>query len=213
MKKIFFIISIFAALKLAAQDTGKYHQFSTGINVLSGVFKNAEINTEFMLNQRVGISMDLGYQFSTSAGKNLNLTKNKIEGYYGKIGPRLYFAPHSASANGYLTAGYVYSYFKQSASIEESDFYEASRFVLKTEQKLEGTYFGLGTLIKMSNHFTLDIGTTFNFFSPQAIHFAQDYNNATNAQPGFGNFIIRNSSNFGMGLGINCSIKYEFLHH
>lgn len=213
MKKLFFIISIFAVTKLSAQDAVTYHQFSAGINVLSGVFKNAEINNEFMLNHRVGITCDLGYQLSSSAGKNLNLTKNKIEGYYGKIGPRLYFAPHSAKGNGYLAAGFVYSYFKQSASIEESDFYEASRIVLKTEQKLEGTYFGLGTLIKMSNNFTLDIGTTFNFFSPQAIHFAQDYNNATNAQPGFGNFIIRNSDNFGLGLGINCSIKYEFLHH
>lgn len=212
MKKLTLLLVICFSASLNAQDTPRYRQFSVGLNLLSGVFKNAEINTEFALNNRFGITVDMGYQFKTSAGKNLNLTKNTIEGYYGKIGPRLFFAPHSAKATGYLSAGFIYSYFKQRAFIEESDFYEPYRIALTTDQKLNGTYLGLGTIIKMSNHFTLDFGTTFNFFSPQSINFAQDYNNATNGQPGFGNFIVRNSANFGMGMGINCSVKYELIH-
>ena len=213
MKRYTFLFFLLLTIHSIAQETAKYHQFSLGINLLSGAFKNAEVNTELALNNRIGITMDLGYQFNTSAGKNLNLTKNTIEGYYGKIGPRLFFAPHSAPATGYLSAGFIYSFFKQEAFIEESDFYEAYRQPLKTEQKLNGTYFGLGTIIKLPNHFTIDFGTTFNFFSPQDIKFAQDYSNATNGQPGFGNFIMRSSGNFGMGMGINCSIKYELIHH
>jgi hypothetical protein len=213
MKNLLYFLSFVACSTAFAQEPVKYKQFSTGINVLSGVFKNAEVNNELMLNQHIGITCDLGYQFSTSAGSNLNLKKNKIEGYYAKLGPRLYFAPHASKVSGYLAAGYIYSYFKQSASIDENDFYEPSNIKLSTSQKLEGTYFGLGSLIKMNKQFTLDFGTTFNFFSPQSINFAQDYSNATNGQPGYGNFILRNSNNFGLGIGINCSIKYEFLKH
>ncbi len=213
MKKLFFAFMTLLSFTTLAQDSTKYHQFSTGINVLNAVFKDAEINTEFMLNQRLGLTCDLGYQFSTSAGKNLNLLHNKIQGYYVKIGPRLYFAPHSAKGNGYITAGFIHSYFKQTANIDEDDFYEPSKIVIKTEQKLQGTYIGMGTLIKMSNNFSLDFGTIFNFFSPADINFEQDVNNATNGQPGFGTFIFKNNSSFGMGIGINCSIKYEFLKH
>ncbi len=213
MKKILVLLFLCIITTSKSQEVSNYKQFSAGLNVLNGIFKNAELNTEFMLNPRIGISCDLGYQFSTSAGSNLNLKKNKIDGYYAKIGPRLYFAPHASKVSGYLAAGYVYSYFNQSASIEEIDFYEPTNIKLSTSQKLEGTYFGLGTLIKMSNRFALDFGTSFNFFSPQSINFAQDYNNATNGQPGFGNFIVRNSGNFGLGVAINCSIKYEFMRH
>jgi hypothetical protein len=212
MRKFLFFFLLLSYSLVNGQDSLNYKQFSAGINVISGVFKTAEINTEFMFNPRLGITLDLGYQFSTNAGSNLNLRKNLIEGYYGKIGPRLYFAPHTSKGNGYVSSGFIYSNFKQSATIKESDYYEPSRITLSTQQKLEGTYLGIGTLIKMQNSFTLDIGTVFNFFSPQSINFAQDFNNTTNAQPGFGNFIVRNSRNFGLGLGINCSIKYEFIH-
>ncbi len=212
-KTIFLVLLACITLQAYSQDNPKYHQFSTGINVLSGVFKNAEINNEFMLNNRIGITFDLGYQFSTSAGKNLNLLHNKIEGYYGRIGPRLYFANHDSRAAAYVSGGYVYSYFKQSASIDESDFYEPFAYKISTEQKLDGSYIGIGTLMKMSNSFTLDFGSNFSFFGPQSIRFAQDYNNATNAQPGFGNFIFKGTNNVGLGIGIYCSFKYAFIKH
>lgn len=213
MKNLLLFTACFLSLNLYSQSTEKFHQFSAGINMLNAVFKNAEINTEFMLNSHIGITCDLGNQFSTSAGKNLNLRNNKIEGYYGKIGPRLYFAPHASKVTGYLSAGYIYSYFKQSASIDESDFYENFNITFSTQQKLNGTYVGIGTLVKMASGLSLDFGTAINFFSPKDIQFAQDYNNVTNGQPGYGIFIVRNNQSSAFGLGINCSIKYEFIKH
>ena len=192
-----------------AQKDSSYHKFSTGVNIISAAFKTIEINNEFMLNDRFGIIADLGYQFSSNAGKNLNLKQNKISGYYAHIGPRLYFSSHSHPATAYVSGGYVFSYFKQSATINESDFYEPYLKKLETKQKLDGTYLGLGSLIKLNGNFYIDFGSNFYFYSPKKIDFAQDYNNVTNAQPGFGNFIFKNQDNVGLGIGIYCSFKYS----
>lgn len=213
MKKLILALMLMLSFRGLAQDSLPYHSLSTGINILSAAFKNIELNNEYMLNQHLGLTCDLGYQLLTNAGRNLNLTKNNIEGYYGRIGPRIYFAPHRLRVTGYFSTGYIYSYFKQSASIEESDFYEPSKLVLSTNQKLQGTYIGLGLIVKLSPNFRFDFGTSYNFFSPQSINFAQDYDNVTSGQPGFGNFITRFSNNMGLGMGIMCSFKYDFLRH
>jgi hypothetical protein len=210
--KILIIYTILVAQALAQEGT-KYHSFNIGTNVISGLFKNSELNLEFMLNKRLGVTSDLGYQFLTTAGDNLNLIQNNIEGYYGKIGPRLYFNDHDSRVSGYLSAGYIYSFFRQHANINENDFYEPTNFEFSTQQRLDGSYLGWGTLIKLPSRFCIDLGAIFNFYSPKSINFIQDYNNATNAQPGFGNMIMRNRNNFGMGIGLNCSIKYFLIQH
>ena len=213
MKKILFYIILFTGISVQAQDSLKYHQFSIGINLGTSMFKQPELNLECMINDRIGINADVGYQFPIDAGNILNLTNNKIKGSFGRIGPRLYFASHTKKSIAYLSAGFTYSEFTQSAKLNLKDYYEPFNQKFESSGKLYGSYIGIGALIKTGSRLRLDVGASFNFFSPDDVPILKNYGGTTNAQPGFGNLILSSSGNFGMGLAFNCSIKYDLIKH